>query len=108
MTEGIMQAMQTAATAERYAKCVEVSKRIRWEIEKDVIRGRKFDVSKKYLPDGLSMAPSLEFLGATEKRLFSQVQGRSYANIFGLVERFIPAKILEVSKDHWFGDQIAF
>ena len=93
-----MQAMQTA-TAERYAKCVEVSKRIRWDIERDVIRGRKFDVSKKYLPDGLSMAPSLEFLGKDEKRLFSQIQGRTYANIFGLVERYIPAKILEVSRD---------
>ncbi|TMH66842.1 MAG: hypothetical protein E6H57_12870 [Betaproteobacteria bacterium] len=108
MTEGIMQAMQTAATAERYAKCVEVSKRIRWDIERDVIRGRKFDVSKKYLPDGLSMAPSLEFLGKDEKRLFSQIQGRSYANIFGLVERYIPPMVLEVSKDHWLGDQTAF
>jgi hypothetical protein len=102
-----MQAMQTAAS-ERYAKCVEVSKRIRWDIERDVIRGRKFDVSKKYLPDGLSLAPSLEFLGKDEKRLFSQLQGRTYANIFGLVERYIPPKILEVSKDHWFGDQTAF
>ena len=103
-----MQAMQTAAAAERYAKCVEVSKRIRWDIERDVIRGRKFDVSKKYLPDGLSMAPSLEFLGKDEKRLFSQIQGRSYANIFGLVERYIPPMVLEVSKDHWLGDQTAF
>jgi hypothetical protein len=94
--------------AERYAKCVEVSKRIRWDIDKDVIRGRKFDVSKKYLPDGLSMAPSLEFLGKDEKRLFSQVQGRTYANIFGLVERYIPPMVLAATKDHWFGDQIAF
>ena len=101
-----MQAMQ-AATHERYAKCVEVSKRIRWDIERDVIRGRKFDVSKKFLPDGLSMAPSLEFLGKDEKRLFSQVQGRSYANIFGLVERYIGAKILEISRDYWLGDQVA-
>jgi hypothetical protein len=37
----------------------------------------------------------------------SQVQGRTYANIFGLVERFINAKMLELSKDHWFGDQVA-
>jgi len=102
-----MQAMQTVAS-ERYAKVVEVSKRIRWDIERDVIRGRKFDVSKKYLPDGLSMAPSLEFLGKDEKRLFSQIQGRSYANIFGLVERYIPPMVLEVSKDHWLGDQTAF
>jgi hypothetical protein len=101
-----MQAMQTAAS-ERYAKCVEVSKRIRWDIERDVIRGRKFDVSKKYLPDGLSMAPSLEFLGKDEKRLVSQIQGRTYANIFGLVERYIGPKMLEISKDHWLGDQVA-
>ena len=103
-----MQATQTAESSARYAKCVEVSKRIRWDIEKDVIRGRKFDVTKKYLPDGLSMAPSLEFLSRDERRLFSQVQGRTYANIFGLVERYIPPMVLAASKDHWFGDQTAF
>jgi len=96
-----------AATHERYAKVVEVSKRIRWDIERDVIRGRKFDVKKKYLPDGLSKAGELEFLGTEEKRLLSQVQGRTYANIFGLVERYIGAKMLEVSREHWLGDQTA-
>ncbi len=90
-----------------YAKCVEVSKRIRWDIERDVIRGRKFDTSKKFLPDGLSKAGELDFLSAAEKRLVSQVQGRSYANIFGLVERFIGAKMLELSRSHGLGDQVA-
>jgi hypothetical protein len=37
----------------------------------------------------------------------SQVQGRTYANIFGLVERFIDAKMLELSRDHWLCDQVA-
>jgi hypothetical protein len=37
----------------------------------------------------------------------SQIQGRTYANMFGLVERFIGAKILEVSREHWLGDQKA-
>jgi hypothetical protein len=37
----------------------------------------------------------------------SQVQGRSYANIFGLVERFINAKVLELSQHYLLGDQIA-
>ena len=91
----------------RYAKCIEVSKRIRWEIDRDVIRGRAFDYRKPFLPEGLSMAPRLAFLTGPEKRLFSQVQGRTYANMFGLVERFIGAKILEVSRDHWMGDQVA-
>lgn len=37
----------------------------------------------------------------------SQIQGRTYANMFGLVERFINAKVLEISRDHWLGDQTA-
>ena len=35
---------------------VESSKRVRWDIEKDVIRGRRFDTAHKFLPDGLSLA----------------------------------------------------
>jgi hypothetical protein len=91
----------------RYAKCVEVSKRIRWEIERDVIRGRNFDFSRRFLPDGLSRVSELEFLTSGEHNLLSQIQGRTYANMFGLVERFIGAKILEVSRHHWLGDQTA-
>lgn len=104
--------MQTSANhtpidSRSYAKCVEVSKRIRWEIERDVIRGREFDFRHKFLPDGLSMAGDFTFLMAAEQRLLSQIQGRTYANIFGLVERFINAKVLEISRDHWLGDQMA-
>lgn len=91
----------------RYAKCVEVSKRIRWDTDRDVIRGRQFDFGKTFLPDGLSKVALLPFLGADEKRLFSQVQGRTYANMFALVERFIGAKALEVSRGHWLGNQVA-
>jgi len=91
----------------RYAKCIENSKRIRWDIDRDVIRGRNLDFKRKFLPDGLSMVARLSFLTEAEKRTFSQVQGRTYANMFGLVERFIGAKILEVSRDHWMGDQVA-
>jgi len=39
---------------DHYAKCIEVSKRVRWDIDKDVIRGRQFDFSQKFLPDGIS------------------------------------------------------
>ena len=92
--------------AARYAKCIEVSKRIRWDIDRDVIRGREFDFSRKFLPDGISKVNELEFLAADERRQLSQIQGRTYANMFGLVERYIGAKILEVSRDYWLGDQV--
>jgi hypothetical protein len=102
-----MEAIAAARTDARYAKCIEVSKRIRWDIDRDVIRGREFEFAHKFLPDGLSLAPRLRFLDEHEARLLSQVQGRTYANMFGLVERFIGAKMLEVSRDHWLGDQVA-
>ena len=103
-----MQAALQEADSKRYARALEGSKRVRFDIERDVIRGRKFDFSRKFLPDGLSKTDRLEFLGADEKRLVSQIQGRTYAKMFSLVERFIGPKMSEVSRDHWLGDQAAF
>src|SRR5438270_9233065 len=91
----------------RYARCIESSKRVRWDIDEDVIRGRRFDIAHKFLPNGLCMADGFTTLSSDEKRFVSQIQRRTYANVFGLVERFINAKILELTHDHWFGDQVA-
>ncbi|BFG76399.1 hypothetical protein PTKU46_44320 [Paraburkholderia terrae] len=102
-----MQAVEYQLPSHRYAKCVEVSKRIRWDIDNDVIRGRTLDIDQKFLPDGLSQVYRLPFLNDAERRFYSQVQGRTYANMFKLVERFIGAKMLELGRDHALGDQIA-
>mgnify|MGYP005806641279 CR=1 FL=1 len=91
----------------RYAQCIEVSKRVRWDIDRDVIRGRSLDFSMKFLPDSLSKIAELDFLSPEEQRLLSRIQGRTYANMFGLVERFIGAKMLEVAGSHGLGDQSA-
>src|SRR5262245_34559107 len=107
--------MQTATmTAEtprrarsRYEAAIEASKRVRWDIDKDVLRGRSFDFSTTFLPEGLTKLSELPFLTPADRRLMSQIQGRTYANVFGLVERFINAKVLELSREHWLGDQKA-
>ena len=102
--------MQTAhlpLPSERYAQCIEVSKRVRWDIDRDVIRGRRFDFSRKFLPDGLSQVGQLEFLSGDQRRLLGQIQGRTYANMFALAERFIGAKMLELGAEQWLGDQLA-
>jgi hypothetical protein len=96
-----------ATDTSRYARAIEASRRIRWEIDRDVIRGRAFDHTKKFMPDGLSKAPDFTFLSEPERLLLSQVQGRTYANMFGMIERYIGAKILEISREHWLGDQTA-
>src|SRR5215475_5065913 len=102
-----MQATIQQEHIDRYARTVAASKRVRWSIEEDVIRQRTFDTGQKFLPDGLSKVKELAFLSDDEQRYLSQIQGRTYANIFGLVERYIDAKVLEISRDHWLGDQTA-
>jgi hypothetical protein len=98
---------RTGTSSARYARVIKASKRVRWDIDADVIRGRDFDFGQAFLPAGLSKVDDLSFLTADERRLMSQVQGRTYACIFGLVERFIGAKVLELSGRHWLGDQTA-
>jgi hypothetical protein len=94
-------------STDSYAKVIHNSKRVRWDIEGDVLRGRRFDLSKPFLPAGLSLVDELGYMQLGDRRLFSQIQGRSYAYIFGLVERFISVKMLEIGRAHAMGDQVA-
>jgi hypothetical protein len=91
----------------RYARCIKASKRVRWDIDADVFRGRAFDFQRKFLPDGLTKVNDLPFLSPQEKRSMSHVQGRTYACLFGLVERYIGAKTLELASRQGLGDQVA-
>jgi hypothetical protein len=59
----------------RYARSIQSSKRVYWDIDDDVIRGRRFDVAHKFLPDGLSLANTFTTLSPNEKRFVSQIQG---------------------------------
>jgi len=101
-----MNAITNPADTAKYIRSIEASKKVRWDIDRDVIKGRRFDAQRKYLPDGLSLVRDIRLLDA-EMRFVSQIQGRTYANVFGLVERFITAKLLEVGREHSLGDQHA-
>ena len=46
-----MTAMTTIIDHDRYTRCISASKRVRWDIDRDVIRGRRFDPKDK---EGLS------------------------------------------------------
>jgi hypothetical protein len=104
---GFEETNMLATETNRYARCITASKQIRWDIDKDVLRGRSLDTSRDFLPKGLSLVDELPFLTDRERRFLSQVQGRTYANLFGVIERYINAKILDLSRDYWFGDQVA-
>jgi hypothetical protein len=97
----------TALEHARYARCVELAQRVRWDIDRDVIRGRRFDFGQRFMPEGLARTGGLEFLRDEHLRLLNQVQGRSYVNLLGCAERFIGAKVLELTRLHGLGDPVA-
>jgi hypothetical protein len=100
-------ALPQPARAARYEQIVQLSKKTEWQIDRDLLKGREFDFSRKFLPDALSQVDRLPFLSAQEARLLSQIEGRTYAYVFGLVERFISAKMLDQGRAHVFDDQSA-
>lgn len=95
------------AQQQRYAKVIAASKRIRWDIDTDVLRGRRMDLTHKFMPDGLSLVNRVAFLRPAEVRLVSQIQGRTYANMFAMIERCITAKLLDLGRQHALGDPVA-
>jgi hypothetical protein len=96
-----------SAHSGRYEKLVKLSRKADWQIDRDLLQGRTLDFSRKFLPDGLSRIDRLTFLSDGDARLLSQIQGRTYAYVFGLVERFISAKMLDLGRAHVFDDQSA-
>ena len=103
----IVRSMNTEIDSARYRKCLHNSQKVTWDIDADVIRFRQLDTASKFLPDSLSLVAQLPFLNPSQQRLLSQIQGRTYAYLFGLIERCINAKVLEMGRAHCLSDQIA-
>ena len=101
-------AARAASTTERYAKCIETSKRIRWDIDRDVIRGREFDFSKKFMPDGLSKVEGARLPGGIRRPGSSR---RSRAARTPTCSRSSSAtsapRRSSVASSHALGDQVA-
>jgi hypothetical protein len=91
----------------RYAQVVRLSKKSEWQIDRDLLRDREFDFNRNFLPAGLSRVDTIPYLTTRDSRLLSQIQGRTYAYVFGLVERFISAKMLDQGRAHALDDQHA-
>src|SRR5438445_10636992 len=66
MNAAVADVVAESANAARYARCLAASKKTEWEIDKDLMRGRTFDFSHKFLPDGLSLVDRLGFLSEDE------------------------------------------
>ena len=56
-------------------------------IARNALHSLKYEMDKKFLPDGLTKVKDLSFLNEAERRFFTQVQGRTYLNMVALVSR---------------------
>lgn len=45
------------ANTARYARVISASKRVRWDIDRDVVRGRQFDLTRRQGDRGQPRAP---------------------------------------------------
>jgi hypothetical protein len=53
----------------RFARCIEAGKRIRRDTEDDVIHGRHFDFTQRFLPGGPALVEALGALTTPQQRL---------------------------------------
>ncbi|HEX9822185.1 MAG TPA: diiron oxygenase [Methylomirabilota bacterium] len=90
-----------------YADCLQKSYRVNWKIS-DVIGGRHFDPSRRWLPAQLSGADRIACLAPAEKLKLSQVEMGAYAHLFGYVEEFIAPKMVALARDFELDNRDAF
>ena len=77
-----------------YRSNLEASQKLNWRIE-DVIRGRTFDFSRRFLPDALAGVEEIRCLDAEQKLKLNQIRGFTYLHLFGLVEEYILPSVIE-------------
>ncbi len=88
-----------------YEDCLTNSKKVAWK-EEDVLKGRKFDLSKRFLPNRLSGVDEIECLDEDEKRTLNQIMGNAYCHIFAFVEEFIVPTVMEEALVDPHGDEV--
>ena len=88
-----------------YQDCLDNSKRVSWK-EDDILAGKNFDFSKRFLPNKLTGVDEIECLNDDEKRRLNQIMGNAYCHIFAFVEEFIIPAITEEALDDVYGDEV--
>jgi P-aminobenzoate N-oxygenase AurF len=94
-------------TTYSYAECLERSYQVNWKIG-DVIGGRHFDATRRWLPLRLSGAARVSCLTPAEKVKLTQVEMGAYAHLFAFVEEFIAPTMVALARDFAVDGREAF
>jgi len=94
-------------SAYSYSDCLKNAYAVNWRIE-DIVGGRAFDTSRRWLPPALSATARLARLDENDRRRLTQVEMAAYSHLFAYVEEFIAPKMLTLAKDHQLVERDAF
>ena len=87
-----------------YSDILQNSLKVAWT-ERQVLEGRDFDYSKRFLPNRLSGVDGIRCLNEGEKLKLNQIIGNAYCHIFGYVEEYIIPQALEAAQKDIYGDE---
>ena len=88
-----------------FQNALDNSKKVAWQ-EDEVLNGRRFDLSKRFLPNRLSGVDEIACLDEQEKRTLNQIMGNAYFHLFAFVEEFIVPTVTEAALNHPYGDEV--
>jgi hypothetical protein len=87
-----------------YPEILQTSLKVSWT-EREVLDGRDFDYSRRFLPNRLSGTDGIGCLNEREKLKLNQIMGNAYCHLFGYVEEYIIPQALEAAQRDIWGDE---
>ena len=88
-----------------YQDALANSKKVAWT-EEQVLTGRSFDLSRRFLPNSLSGVDAITSLNEDEKRTLNQIMGNAYLHLFAFVEEFIIPTVSFEAMRSPYGDEV--
>jgi hypothetical protein len=87
-----------------YPEILQNSLKVAWT-ERQVLEGRDFDYSRRFLPNRLSGVDGIRCLNDREKLRLNQIMGNAYCHLFAYVEEYIIPQALEAAQRDIYGDE---
>ena len=87
-----------------YPSIVAASQRVAWTVD-DIFANRRFDTTRRTVPDSWVGTEHLAFLDDSERRTLNHIRAFSYAHLLGNYEEFIPVQMSEVAEQDWHDDR---
>jgi hypothetical protein len=87
-----------------YEDILQNSLKVAWT-ERQVLEGRDFDYSKRFLPNRLSGVDDIRCLNDRAKLELNQIMGNAYCHLFAYIEEYIIPQALEAAQKGIYGDE---